>query len=377
LAETVSQEFSVLLKKVGGNVPDLAGHPARSLLHGGRAILETWSGPEYKKSKNARGLEFVFEARYIRCPRWPNAVIKKVGRVHCLGVFDTILLPLTELARFLFSRKNTLTFIGDPEKETEEQWPSSIPLGLASVSHRDPIGYTRLLQMFVPKCSVRSNYCDLFIIDMLEYLWLHEYAHGVDGHADFFEETQGTFELFEYEDLAIIGNTVPKRIAVRQIVELVADDLASKWLLWTDILSRRTQIEFSVEQWAAFRYMAIMMVQFLWCQIDRCRDQSELFSIDRMGAYPTSSFRMYARMYSIIKHNILRLDKSEKWSHGELQGALELQSLAAKHTEFDVVNRLQYDENVNRRFADYGMHLAVTSDLQAELANYRYELVGA
>jgi hypothetical protein len=295
----VSAEYRRFCKDIGASVADLSENPAREVLDVAMAWPHRWMA--LVRYRNAQRV-FRPEMHYIKASSWPNAVINRIDNTHCIGVYESVWLPMIEISRFLFSRRDVFPFIGNARREHGRPWPTSIPLGLTRYSRTASKRYEELVELITPVCPIRYGFSGDFMAAMIEFLWMHELAHGLEGHCEYYKDKYKASELYEVSNEKRRESTI-FNVTERQVMETVADELAMQHLLSPFIMdfhTRRTEIRLSFEQWVSVRFIALVMVQFLWCQIESIRDGKDLFVLDKMSLYPVASYRVMAPIIAMM-----------------------------------------------------------------------------
>jgi hypothetical protein len=325
---------------------------------------------------NALGERLTIELHYLSGPAWPNALIRKIGSTRCAAVFDSTILSMIEIARYIFSRSAIFPWIGAASGEHDVKVPLNYPIGLGSL-HTTANKYSSVYPAITPRCPIRHSLSDLFVKDMLQYVWFHELVHGAEGHADLFAVSRAIplCESYDPRFARLVEARSPK--LNRQMMEIAADEGALRLLLdpvYLDIRTVRLKEEFGLsrEQWAGFILLAIIMTSFLWCQVDVLRDKKNLKTLDRFGLYPVSSFRLWDQILlakSLAAAQRRRFDEIETGIELTMEA---LRYLACEEEQFRILVWLFENSEKHTEFAEYRAELSKKATLSAQLAKYRF-----
>jgi hypothetical protein len=367
-----SPEFLDFARELHGTPVHLGKHPAKTVLRPSIAYIRNHFSAQVLRScplRNSKGALFKPEMHYISGPGQPNAVIQKVGNIHCIGVFDVICQPFDEVSRFLFSRRNVLSFIGDASREIDPPWPLTTPLGIASWTSPSQAKHLELMASMVPKCPVRQAYCNRMTADMIEFVWLHEGGHGTEGHADYIQATFGALPLFELDPPR--SQPLGMSRTDRQLIELAADERASTIFLSEMILDHLAGqhiagLSLTRGQWAIFRLVAIVMVFYCLSMIEMGRDKRDIFKIDKMAQYPTSFIRLVAQLAVLHEHSRRRLLGFERIADEIGLALQELWVIVQQHQYLRLVLKLDQIELL-RQFIDYFNELAKDATVRTNI----------
>ena len=359
-----SPQFLQFATKLGGSPVDLTKRPNAELLDAGIAYAQRHFASDILRStplRNKQGALFRPEFHYIAGitgDRAVNAVIEKVDDVHCVAVFEAMQLPFDEISRFMFSRRDVFTFIGNPGEEQQASWPTTVALGLSSWTSKNQSSHTELMEFLAPRCPVRREFCGLFSATMLKFVWFHEFGHGTEGHADFIQSMFGAAPLFEIEDSQspVLGLSKPNR----QIIELAADERAGELLLskmMLDHLSTHTIMgtKLTPAEWAAFTFIAIIMVNYCLCMIETVRDKRDVFKFDKTAEYPTSFIRLCAQIFVLASR---RYAEREEIQAGIQLALKEVDVMSTQHEHLGWVLSEIRNRNVLIQVGDYLTELA-------------------
>jgi hypothetical protein len=371
--EVPSPDFIRFASDMGCRPCKISTHVDRNILRQGIDFALRFFSNEIKPLKNRRGNYFRPEMHYLTGLTWPNAAISKVDSTHCIGVSDTMMYQFVEISRFIFSRRDSFSFIGDSANEARQDWPLATPLGLSwmsndSVSHRD------LMIAMQPKCPIRRAYCQLLLTDMLEFVWFHELGHGTSGHADYIEATFGAWPFFESP---VAGHSIPGfSKSTRQNIELIADEASIDIHLSYLVLDHRSVISFagarlSRAQWTAFRYMSAFLVFISLCLMDMHRDGLNLFRLDPAADYPTSFLRLWSQFIVVLTRITRNVNRFEEIQEGAGLAIQELRILAEQGAGLEFLLVIADRERL-RAFTEYFNYLAKSSTAKNDMVDFLY-----
>jgi len=386
--EIVSDDFLKFTAKQGANVifedyndtfnkdsisTRIEEHEARSIM---RAAIEypRMFNSVGKVPINASNERLKIEMHYVWGIAWPNALIEKVGATRCATVFDSTILSCIEIARYIFSRSAIFPWIGDVFKETDVKLPPDFHIGLGSWYKPAP-EYAKVFPAVIPNCAIRESISDIFVQDMVTYLWFHETIHGSEGHADWLAADwqiplrEGDTELKELDNHRLRYN--------RQMMEIIADQGALRLLLdpvYLDIRTKRLKETFGLsrEQWAALILLASVMTSFLWCQMDALMDKKNLRFVEPTTYYPISSFRLWNQILFIKGLAGARQRRFDEIAPAVEMTTQALTYLACEEEQFEILDWLfQRPENLSQ-FVEYRMEISQKATLKTELEKYRF-----
>jgi len=213
---------------------------------------------------------------------------------------------------------------------------------------------------------------------MILAIWLHEYAHGTAGHANYWSAVYGASPLSEIDETPAYSS-LTKEVAERQLFEGVADEGATSLMLAPFMLEWRaeqfvTDRAFDMTEWAVFRLLAIMMVQFLWCQMDRFFNGRDLLRLDSGGVYPISSSRLFAQILVVKRLGDIKQLRFEELSPALARALAELGVIASLHPQFAFIDRMLQPEKV-RDFVNYVNEVARIADWREKKLKYQYSAI--
>ena len=319
---------------------------------------------------NAVGRKLLIELAYIQGPKWPGAIIDKVGSTLCAAVYDLTALCAIEISRYIFSRSSIFPWLGASEDEKNNRLPSNYPLGLGSL-HCGTNEYRDISLAITPRCPIRHLAADCFAIEMINYIWFHEIAHGAEGHVDLLKRNLSLGHEIAVSGVSKIGNVN------RQMMEMEADRIALELVFDPGTfeqraLKRQMGLQWlSLDQCGAVVLLAILMTSFLWCQVDRLLRRKNIEEFN-YGSYPISSFRLWDQMILV-----LAMTQTEHKRFGELKGAADstiqtIVALAEIDSQFRILTWLFTEGKSVAGFKEYRRELYERATLSEDLASYRY-----
>jgi hypothetical protein len=226
-----------------------------------------------------------------------EAFAKTLPGLHICAIETGLVAVTFELACFCFSQSEFFKEVGDPGVEDSPALPAQADLGYwiadriaaASGEPSAPIGEELISRD--PERRLMAHFLSQL---MLRFVWLHEFYHGMNGHAGWIASKSGTAELTDVSmELSLVEiekedvGEIPWTRALH-LIELDADRAA----LWSMVqMQRRGEeiFELLAERPERFRLKLVLfasvMMTFLFAQSDKRRAKENI-------SHPASELRL-------------------------------------------------------------------------------------
>ncbi|WP_156842854.1 hypothetical protein [Novosphingobium aquimarinum] len=132
---------------------------------------------------NAHGAPFKFDCGYVDTAV-PNAFADLHESSHVLGIHQGLVITIIEFALYVFTQADQFPQIGDAagEDSTAPQFGSAPGIFLLAKTMRGETIDNETDRHRVPKDADRHVAAIYLAMIMRRFVWLHELAHGVNGH---------------------------------------------------------------------------------------------------------------------------------------------------------------------------------------------------
>jgi len=154
-----------------------------------------------KKARNPKGEAFDLVAGFTDLYS-PNAFADKFNEQHIIGMHVPLFVAINEFALFCFAQAGFFPELGDAKAEASPApWDDRVPgiflLDNTKNGERITNEHSRRL---IPRDAERYHLASCLSFLMARFAWLHELAHGFNGHVDFVRDRGMALRLCELPD---------------------------------------------------------------------------------------------------------------------------------------------------------------------------------
>lgn len=187
--------------------------------------LSAWTA----KARDAAGVSFALEAGFVDLMS-PNALADRWQGKQIIATHSALFVAINEFALFCFTQAGFFSDVGDPSKElSPAPWNDQVP-GLWLLEHTSSGGHVgeEHGKRLIPKDSERYVMAIYLAQLMARFTWLHELAHGFNGHVALCKETGIAPRLYELSDPRHLVSVVKtyETAATQRLFEFDADQSA-------------------------------------------------------------------------------------------------------------------------------------------------------